>query len=171
MLAHKALFLDRDGVINVDHDYVCRPEQVEFIPGIFELTRHYQEEGYLIIVVTNQSGIARGYYSEADFEHLSTWMREQFAAHGVTLTHIYHCPHHPEITGSCRCRKPSPGMLIDARNAYDIDMKHSVMIGDKERDIEAAIGAGVEDTILFASKDDVITKARRIICTFNELLC
>jgi D-glycero-D-manno-heptose 1,7-bisphosphate phosphatase len=171
VLVNKALFLDRDGVINIDKAYVYKPEQFEFVDGIFELCRAYQQRGYLIIVVTNQSGIARGYYSQEDFLHVSEWMSEQFIQNGVKITHIYHCPHHPEITGSCRCRKPSAGMLLDAKKEYNIEMKNSVMIGDKERDIEAAIGAGVEDTILFTCKRDIQTKARRIICEYKELLC
>jgi D-glycero-D-manno-heptose 1,7-bisphosphate phosphatase len=168
---NRALFLDRDGVINVDYDYVHKPEEFKFIDGIFELCRYYYERGYLIIVVTNQSGIARGYYSEEDFLHVSLWMREQFKLNGVEITDVYHCPHHPEITGSCRCRKPSPGMLLDAKKAYDIDMGNSLLIGDKERDIEAAIGAGIEDTVLFTCKDSIKTKARRVVCDFKELIC
>ncbi len=171
---NKALFLDRDGVINEDHGYVYKPEQFKFVEGIFDLCKQYQDLGYLIIVVTNQSGIARDFYSEEEFLHVSQWMSEEFKKNGVDITHIYHCPHHPEITGSCRCRKPSSGMLLDAKKEYDIDMKNSVMIGDKERDIESAIGAGVEDTILFTCNvnDTIgITKARRIICKYSELLC
>ncbi len=171
VLANKALFLDRDGVINEDHGYVYKPEQFCFIEGIFELCKQYQDQGYLIIIVTNQSGIARGFYSEEEFLHVSQWMREQFQKNGVNITHIYHCPHHPEITGSCRCRKPSAGMLLDAQKEYDIDMKNSLMIGDKERDIEAAIGAGIEDTILFRCKQNPHTKAKRITCKYSELLC
>ncbi len=167
----KALFLDRDGVINVDHDYVYKPEEFEFIDGIFELVRRYHEAGYLIIVVTNQSGIARGRYSEAEFLHVSAWMKAQFASHGGEIDEVFYCPHHPEFSGTCRCRKPSSGMLIDAQKKYDIDMSRSLLIGDKERDIEAAIGAGVEDTILFTCKPNVATKARRVICDLKELLC
>lgn len=167
----KALFLDRDGVINVDHDYVYKPEEFEFIDGIFELVRRYYEAGYLIIVVTNQSGIARGRYSEAEFLHVSAWMKAQFASHGGVIDEVFYCPHHPEFSGTCRCRKPSPGMLIDAQKKYDIDMSRSLLIGDKERDIEAAIGAGVEDTVLFTCKPNVATKARRVICDLKELLC
>ncbi len=170
-MAHKALFLDRDGVINVDHDYVYKTEDFEFIDGIFELVRQFHEAGYLVFVVTNQSGIARGFYSEEDLLHVSAWMCEQFEKKGGRITQVYYCPHHPEITGSCRCRKPSPGMLLDAKKAYDIDMKHSLMIGDKERDIEAAIGAGVEDTILLTHQSGINTKARRVIHSLKELLC
>ncbi|MEA3522752.1 MAG: D-glycero-beta-D-manno-heptose 1,7-bisphosphate 7-phosphatase [Campylobacterota bacterium] len=168
---NKALFLDRDGVINEDHAYVYKPEQFEFIEGIFDLCKYYQDQGYIIIVVTNQSGIARGLYSEEEFLHVSQWMCKQFEDNGVKITHIYHCPHHPEITGSCRCRKPSAGMLLDAKREYDIDMKNSIMIGDKERDIEAAIGAGVENTILFTANENTETKARRITYKYSELIC
>ena len=166
-----ALFLDRDGVINVDREYVYKSDDFEFIEGIFEVVKQYHEAGYLVIVITNQSGIARGYYSERDFLHVSRWMQEQFEAYGGKIDHVYYCPHHPEITGSCRCRKPGSGMLIDAKNAYHVDMKHSLMIGDKERDIEAAIGAGVEHTVLLSPKDHPDTKARRVIHSLKELLC
>jgi D-glycero-D-manno-heptose 1,7-bisphosphate phosphatase len=171
MTSSPALFLDRDGVINVDKDYVYQIENFEFVDGIFDVVKQYHEAGYLVIVVTNQSGIARGYYSEQDFLHVSAWMTQQFEAHGGNITHVYYCPHHPEITGSCRCRKPSSGMLIDAKNAYHIDMTRSLMIGDKERDIEAAIGAGIENTILLSHHEHPNTKARRIIHSLKELLC
>ncbi|MDY0123291.1 D-glycero-beta-D-manno-heptose 1,7-bisphosphate 7-phosphatase [Sulfurimonas sp.] len=145
----KALFLDRDGVINIELNYLYKIEDFKFIDGIFELCRHYQDLGYLIIVVTNQSGIARNYYDESDFEKLTTWMIEEFAKNGIKITKVYHCPHHPEISGKCSCRKPEPGMILEAQKEFDIDLKSSILVGDKERDIEAAIEAGICENYLF----------------------
>ena len=146
-----ALFLDRDGVINIEKNYLHKKEEVEFIEGIFELCRYYQAKGYLIVVVTNQSGIARGYYSEKDFATLTFWMIEVFAREGVEIAQVYHCPHHPEISGECDCRKPHPGMLLKAATALHIDLEHSVLVGDSERDIEAAQRAGVKESYLLTS--------------------
>ncbi|OQX58566.1 MAG: D-glycero-beta-D-manno-heptose-1,7-bisphosphate 7-phosphatase [Helicobacteraceae bacterium 4484_230] len=164
-----ALFLDRDGVINAEKNYLHKVEDVEFIDGIFELCRKYQEAGYLIIVVTNQSGIARGYYSEEDFAALTNWMSDEFKKHGIVITHVYHCPHHPDISGPCECRKPNPGMLLEAAKVYNIDLKNSLLIGDKERDIEAAARAGVGSRYLLGSAHRA-TKATRVIDDLKSLL-
>ncbi|MEA2110902.1 MAG: D-glycero-beta-D-manno-heptose 1,7-bisphosphate 7-phosphatase [Campylobacterota bacterium] len=163
-----ALFLDRDGVINIEKNYLHKIEDVEFVAGIFELCRYYQELGYLIIVVTNQSGIARGMYGEKDFEILSNWMIEQFKKERIEITCIFHCPHHPDFSGDCECRKPKPKMLLDAQKSYDIDMQKSMMIGDSERDIEAAIRAGVGQTVLLTQKSDISSQADHIV---QELRC
>ena len=165
----KALFLDRDGVVNVEKNYLHKIEEFELVEGIVEVCRVYQESGYLIIIVTNQSGISRGYYSEDDFAILSKWMVEHFKTLGITITHIYHCPHHESIDGVCDCRKPEPGMFLEAQKAYDLDMVMSVMIGDNERDIEAAQRAGVGMNILFSS-DVIESKANRVISSLKEIL-
>ena len=165
----KALFLDRDGVVNVEKNYLHKIEEFELVEGIVEVCRAYQEDGYLIIIVTNQSGISRGYYTEDDFAILSEWMVEHFKTLGITITHIYHCPHHESIDGVCECRKPEPGMFISAQKKYDLDMAMSVMIGDNERDIEAAQRAGVGMNILFSS-DVIESKANRVISSLKELL-
>lgn len=164
-----ALFLDRDGVINVDTDYLYRIEDFEFIDGIFELCAAYQARGFLIVVVTNQSGIARGRYSEADFDRLTAWMVEEFGRHGVKIAGVYYCPHHPEVSGACACRKPEPGMLLQAAEELGIDLAHSVMVGDKERDIVAAHRAGVRETYLFDA-DAKATEASRTIKSLRELI-
>jgi len=165
----KALFLDRDGVVNVEKNYLHKPEEFELVEGIIDVCRMYQEEGYLIIVVTNQSGIARGYYSEEDFLHLSQWMEAFLKEQGVDLTHIYYCPHHEEISGACDCRKPEPGMFLQAQREYGIDMAASVMIGDNERDITAAKKAGVGTNILLSS-EATDSQADRIVRSLGELL-
>ncbi len=144
----RALFLDRDGVINVDHGYVHLPEQTEWIEGIFDLCATARDLGYRLVVVTNQAGIARGYYSEAQFESYSTWLREQFAQRGSPLLAVYYCPHHPtEGLGAyrreCRCRKPGPGMIERARDDFGLDLAASALIGDQPSDIVAARAAGV----------------------------
>ncbi|MCH8544060.1 MAG: D-glycero-beta-D-manno-heptose 1,7-bisphosphate 7-phosphatase [Alcanivorax sp.] len=146
----KAAFLDRDGVINVDHGYVHRPEDFTFIDGVFEGCRHLQSLGYRLIVVTNQSGIARGYFTEADFHALCDWMRARFQEQGVTLDGIYFCPHHPDYM-ACDCRKPAPGMLLQAIREHGIDPARSLMLGDKAADMAAAAAAGVGRRILVRS--------------------
>ncbi len=153
----KALFLDRDGVINIEKDYLYKKEDFKFIDGIFELCRYYMKHGYLIFIVTNQSGIARGYYGEEDFELLTNWMLEEFLKQDVMISKVYHCPHHPDITGSCACRKPKPKMLLDAQREYDLDLKNSIIVGDKQRDIDAGFNAGVSTAYLF---DETGTKVK-----------
>jgi len=144
------LFLDRDGVVNLDRGYVYRPEDFQFLPGIFSLCRKAGDRGYGIVIVTNQSGIARGYYSEADFHRLSSWLIRQFRCQGVRLDGILHCPHHPRVSGPCWCRKPRPGMLVDAVRRYRLDPRRSIMIGDKRTDIQAARRAGIANVIRMA---------------------
>ena len=144
-----ALFLDRDGVVNIEKNYLYKPEDVEFVDGIFEVCEFFQKKGYDIFIVTNQSGIARGYYTTEDFLHLTQWFEEMFAQRGIVIKKTYFCPHHPEITGPCSCRKPNPGMLLEAQKEFGIDMQKSLLIGDKERDIEAAKRAGVGRSYLF----------------------
>jgi D-glycero-D-manno-heptose 1,7-bisphosphate phosphatase len=151
-----AVFLDRDGVINVDHGYVSRPEQFEFIEGIFEACQLFAALGYTLIVVTNQSGIGRGYYSEADFHQLTEWMVQRFADHGVKIAGVYWCPHHPvNASGAyqreCNCRKPAPGMLLQAAAEHGIDLARSLMLGDKAADMQAAAAAGVGHKVLVLS--------------------
>lgn len=164
----KALFLDRDGVVNVEKNYLHKIEDFELMEGIVDVCRSYQEQGYLIIIVTNQSGISRGYYTEDDFAHLSRWMVGHFKELGIAITRIYHCPHHESIDGVCECRKPEPGMFLEAQREYDLDMAASVMIGDNERDIEAAIRAGVGMNVLL-STESISSKADRIIHSLREL--
>ncbi|MFN0171041.1 MAG: D-glycero-alpha-D-manno-heptose-1,7-bisphosphate 7-phosphatase [Bryobacteraceae bacterium] len=157
MLKNRALFLDRDGVINVDHGYVHRSEDFDFEEGIFELCRAAQDHGYLLIVITNQAGVARGYYSEADFLQLTKWMVQVFSREGIKIAHVYYCPYHPvDGVGSYMYdspdRKPHPGMLLRARRDFDLDLGASILIGDQLSDIAAAIHAGVGTRILLTRK-------------------
>ena len=145
----RALFLDRDGVINADVGYAYRSEQIEFLPGIFERCRNACAQGYLIIIVTNQSGIGRGYYSDEDFHLLMRWMLEQFTREGCPITAYYYCPHTPE--DHCECRKPKPGMIWQAAGEHGIDLANSILIGDKPTDIEAGSAAGIKDCRLVSA--------------------
>lgn len=156
----KAVFLDRDGVINIDKAYVSKIEDFEFCEGVFEALKHFQNLGYLLIVVTNQSGIGRGYYSEEDFQILSDWMQKELLHVKIKIDAIYHCPHAPEV--NCACRKPKSGMFLKAIEDFDIDVANSWMIGDKETDMEAAIVAGIPNTILLGK-----TSVNFILDTIN----
>jgi D-glycero-D-manno-heptose 1,7-bisphosphate phosphatase len=149
----KALFLDRDGTINVECGFLYQPEKFVFIDGIMELCQRAQNLGYLIIVITNQSGIARGYYTDADFQKLNRYMLEEFAKQGITITDVFYCPE----LDSPRS-KPECGMFLEARDKYNIDMEHSVSVGDRERDILAAQGAGVGTNFLFTNDFTPIIK-------------
>ena len=142
----KTIFLDRDGVINKEVEYLHCIEDCIFINGIFESCKYLQQLGYQIIIITNQSGIQRGYYSDKDFQILTEWMLGQFTEKGVSLLDVFYCPHGPK--SNCSCRKPKSGMLIEAQIKYNIDMENSWMIGDKETDILAASQAGIKNTIL-----------------------
>ena len=147
----KAVFLDRDGVINVDKSYVYKQEDFEFCEGVFEALQHFKRLGYLLIIVTNQSGIGRGYYREEDFQSLSAWMKQELLHVNIVIDAIYHCPHAPEV--GCECRKPKSGMFQEAIRDFDIDVRASWMIGDKQSDIEAALGAGIEQTIMLGKRN------------------
>ena len=159
MSLRPALFLDRDGVINIDNAYVCKPEDFEFVDGIFELCRTARQLGYLIFVITNQAGIGRGYYSEQDFLTLTEWMRERFEAEGAPVTDVFYCPYHPEYgvgryKKDSSYRKPNPGMLLRAAKKHGLDLGRSIMIGDKDSDMQAASKAGVGVRCHYLAGDD-----------------
>ena len=155
----KVLFLDRDGVINVNHGYVHKAEDCEFIDGIFDLCRKAKQKGYLIIIVTNQSGIARDYYSEETFLAFSRWLENTFWRKGIKIAHTFYCPHYPNVDSDfskkygrkCTCRKPGTGMLFKAKHYYDLDFSRSLMVGDSLSDIACARKAGVKKSVLFRS--------------------
>lgn len=149
----KALFLDRDGVVNVDHGYIYQAEQFEFIDGVFEACQAFQNAGFDIVIVTNQSGIGRGYYTEQDFHKLTEWMVNEFSQQGIKILDVMFCPHHPEkaipeYLQNCDCRKPAPGMLLEAIVKHNIDPKSSIIVGDKDSDIKAGINAQLGHQIL-----------------------
>jgi len=154
-----ALFLDRDGVINVDRGYIRRSDQFEFVPGIFELARFWTNElRRLIVVVTNQSGIGRGYFDEWAYEDLTRWMCDRFEAEHTAIARVYHCPYHPlygvgEYRRDHPWRKPNPGMILRAVSDLGLDPAQSTILGDKMSDIEAGAAAGIGLRILVASHD------------------
>ena len=165
----KTIFLDRDGVVNKEIGYLDKIEDFKFINGVFEACQHYEQLGYKIVIVTNQSGISRGYYSEDDFRKITDWMITQFNKNNIQILDTFHCPHSP--ISKCDCRKPKPGMLLEAKKKYNINMLESWMIGDKETDITAAISSGINNTILVKSGhkiNEVDSRAKFIIDSINQ---
>lgn len=161
-----AAFLDRDGTIIEDIHYLGAPDSIVLLPGAVEGMRLLREAGYLLICVTNQSGVARGYFSERKLRDIHERMKRILAAEGAPLDGLYYCPHHPDFGEEpyrldCGCRKPRPGMLLAGARDFDIDLPASVLIGDAERDIEAGHAAGCR-AILRADDPRVPTKADAI---------
>lgn len=170
----KALFLDRDGVINIDYGYVHKKENFVFIEGIFELIKNANNLSYLVIVITNQAGIGRNIYSENTFLKLTLWMCNKFKEKDCLIDAIYYCPFHPihgkgEFKKDSYLRKPNPGMIIEASHNYDIDLNKSILVGDKEHDIEAGLASGILRNYLF-SQEVIINKKYNLIKNFNEII-
>ncbi|HLO27052.1 MAG TPA: D-glycero-beta-D-manno-heptose 1,7-bisphosphate 7-phosphatase [Geobacteraceae bacterium] len=183
MAKRRAVFLDRDGTINVEKDYLHRTEEFEFIPGAPEAIRLLKDAGFLVIVVTNQSGIGRGYYDEAAVHRLHRFMDDELARHGTAVDAYYICPHHPlhgidEYRKECGCRKPLPGMLFEASEDFSIDLAASYIVGDKMADVAAGLAAGCRPLLVMtgygekesaslpggiASFDDILAAARKIV--------
>ncbi len=164
MHINKALFLDRDGVINVYKSYVHKIEDFEFMDGIFDLCRIFQNKGYLLFIITNQAGIGKGYYSEEEFAVLNKWMLDEFQLRGIIIKKIYYCPHHPQAgidlyKTDCKYRKPNPGMILKAKSEFDLDLTKSVLIGDRRSDIQAGIVSGIK-TNFWINKNSTKTKYR-----------
>jgi len=142
----KTIFLDRDGVINKDINYLHKIKDFIFVDGIFNACLHFRKLGYQIIIITNQSGIARDFYTKQDYQLLTEWMLNQLEEKGIQILDIFYCPHGPE--SSCKCRKPEPGMILEAQKKHNVNLELSWMIGDNEIDIKAANRAGISNTIL-----------------------
>lgn len=170
----KALFLDRDGVINIDSGYIWRPEDFIFIDGVFEACRQALALDYHLVVVTNQAGIGRGLYSEEEFQELTEWMCARFTDESIDIARVFHAPTHPEegigiYKRQSIDRKPGPGMLLKARDALGLDMAASALVGDRETDIEAAISAGVGRKLLVDSDEAPDeTKADAIVASLAD---
>jgi D-glycero-D-manno-heptose 1,7-bisphosphate phosphatase len=149
-MTRRTLVLDRDGIVNTDTGYLYRIEECRFVDGIFELVRAFHERDFVVVIATNQAGIGRGYYSEAEFRALMDWMCGCFEGR---IAGVYHCPFHPEGIGAYRrdsfWRKPAPGMILQAARDFDIDLARSWMVGDRETDVEAARRARVGNIVLF----------------------
>lgn len=150
----RGLILDRDGVVNHDTGYLHRIEDCRFVDGIFDMTKAFAAHGFAVVIATNQSGIGRGYYGEAEFATLTAWMKEEFARHGVAIAAVYHCPDHPtEGVGAYRrenpWRKPGPGMMVQAAQDLGLDLARSWCVGDKPTDIAAGRAAGMGMLVLY----------------------
>lgn len=164
MSKRRVLFLDRDGTINVDRHYVYRTEDFEWVPGIVECCRAAVAAGYDIVIVTNQSGIERGYFSEADYAVFTLYLRERFAEEGIPVLDILHCPWLKHEN-----RKPNPGLFRKAEARWNIDMAASVSLGDKLRDVQAGVAAGVGRNYLL-SQDATEPAATAVLATPEELI-
>lgn len=149
----RVVFLDRDGTINEEIAYLHRPEDLKFLPGVSEAIRRLREHGFSIVVVTNQAGVARGYYGEEEVAVLHEFMNERLKEQGAAIDHFFYCPHHP-VHGigmyktACHCRKPETGMFLMAEQYYQVDKAHSYMIGDKLLDVEAGHNYGVQSVLV-----------------------
>jgi rfaE bifunctional protein nucleotidyltransferase chain/domain len=155
----RTVFLDRDGVINRDKSYVGRWSDFEFMPNAIEGLKRFQDAGYALVIVTNQSGIARGYYTEEDYAELTALMLAELKLQGVHITAVYHCPHHPEgvvtsLAVKCACRKPLPGLLVQAANDLAIFLSHAILVGDRLSDIQAARAANLQAAYLIVQEGD-----------------
>lgn len=167
----RAVFLDRDGTINVEKDYLYQAKDFEFIPGAPEAIRLLNQAGILVIIVTNQSGVARGYYSEDDVENLHRHIASELEQYGAHVDAWFFCPHHPSGRGSyalqCNCRKPLPGMLEEAAKLYEINLEDSTMIGDKMTDITAGQNAGCRTILVntgYGSDEKQFIGPETIVC-------
>lgn len=172
---NKALFLDRDGVINVEKNYVYKIEDFEFIEGVFDTLKFFKDNGYLLVIITNQAGIGRGYYSEQDFQVLNQWMLNEFKKHDIFIDKVYHCPFHPtegigDYKNDSFNRKPNPGMLLEAKMDLNIDFENSILIGDKESDIEAGIRANIKTTCIINELQSIKSNANYVIQHITQLV-
>ena len=168
-MAIKTIFLDRDGVINKELNYLYKIQDFEFIKGVFDACAFFQNLNYSIIIISNQSGIGRGLYSEKDYLKINQWMLNEFSLKSISILDTFYCPHGPD--SKCHCRKPQPGMFFDAKHKYNLSLQDSWMIGDKETDISAANSAGISNTILVKSGhavNELNSKATHIINSIKE---
>ena len=149
----KAVFLDRDGVINKEIGYLNKIKDFLFISDVFKACSLFKEKNFEIVIITNQSGIARGMYSEEDFHALNRWMLNEFSNNNISILDVEYCPHGPE--DYCTCRKPKPGMIFSASYKHGINLKESWLIGDKETDIQAAINAGISNKVLIKTGHEI----------------
>jgi D-glycero-D-manno-heptose 1,7-bisphosphate phosphatase len=165
MMKNKAIFLDRDGVLNHEiYDYISRFEDFEILEYQIPPLKKLYDEGYLLIIITNQGGIAKGKYTEETLAEMHKVLFDKYEEHGVKITHAYYCPHHPTIS-ECECCKPKPGMLLEAIATYNIDPAQSIMIGDKPRDVEAGNGAGVKGILIAPDEQIKYEKIKEVLAS------
>lgn len=163
-MKNKAIFLDRDGVLNHEiYDYITRLEDFEILEYQIAPLKKLYDEGYLLIIITNQGGIAQKRYSEETLGEMHKALSVRFEAQGAYIKHAYYCPHHPTVSEECNCRKPKSGMLLEAIETYHIDPALSVMIGDKPRDVEAANGAGVKGILIAPDEQIDYNLVKRVL--------
>lgn len=163
----KTVFIDRDGVINKEVGYLHKIADFVFIDGVFDACKYLQNLGYQLIIITNQSGIGRGYYAEEDFQKVTQWMLCEFSKNNIHITSVFHCPHAPE--DNCSCRKPKTGMFQQAQQKYGVNINNSWMIGDKEDDILAANTFGISNTILVESGHTIDKKSSNAKCILPSI--
>jgi D-glycero-D-manno-heptose 1,7-bisphosphate phosphatase len=166
----KIIFLDRDGVINIEKNYLYKIDEFEFIDGVFESLKYLQNLGYKFVVITNQSGIGRGYYSLKQYEILTVWIKKQFQKNNISINEIFCCPHTPDE--NCNCRKPKTGMIEQTSKILNIDYKNSWLIGDKDSDIQTAYNANIQNTIQVLSGhkfDQKESNAKYIINSIKDI--
>ena len=167
----KTIFLDRDGVINKEINYLHEVKDFEFINGVFEACQYLESLEYKIIIITNQSGISRSFYTENDYQNITSWMLSQFKKNNINILDVFHCPHLPD--SGCDCRKPKPGMFLEAKYKHNIDMRNSWMIGDNETDIIAANNANISKTILVRSGhkiNEVDSNAKYFLDSIQQII-
>lgn len=179
---NKAVFLDRDGTINVEKNYLYKIEDFEFLPGVIDALKQLQQSGFMLIIITNQSGIGRGYYTEEDFHKLNNWMVSTLKEHGVTITDVYYCPHLPnaevaEYRKDCECRKPKLGMYEQAVKDHNISLSESYAIGDKIRDCAICESTECNGFLIADSEKETVIQSvkhgnfKRILYAYNLKEC
>lgn len=166
----KAAFLDRDGTLIRDAEYLADPDGVVFLPGVFEALELLRNAGFLLVVVTNQSGIGRGLYSVAQYDAVAARIQQGLAEHGITLDAVYYCPHHPDFTGACDCRKPLAGMYRQAARNLGINFAHSVYVGDRLRDVAPALELGGRAFLLRSAPADELARKPASVELADDLL-
>lgn len=173
-MKNKAIFLDRDGTINIDKGYLYKTEDFEFLEGAVEALKILSDLGYILIVVTNQSGIARGYYTEEQLENLNNFMMDKLKEQGIEIKKCYYCPHHAEkgigkYKIDCECRKPKPGMVLEGIKEFNIDPEKSYIVGDKLSDAEAGMKAGLKGVVIQTGLEPVEKIENEEISLFGTL--
>jgi len=170
MKKKKIVFLDRDGVINKDIGYLHKIPDFEFVDGILNALKYLQDRGFEFIIVTNQSGIARNYYTVEEYKELNNWILQKLDENNIKVLDVFYCPHGPD--DNCSCRKPKPGLFFEAFEKYDIDIEGCWMIGDSKRDIEAAMNAGLNNSVLLSNSGklkEINPKETKIITNLVDI--